>query len=110
MREVKAFIRQKKTNEVIKELRNNNFRSVTVSEVEGTGQLTKPDAKPSLRFPVTHNKMTKLELICQKEHVGEIIRIINKYGSTGESGDGIISVSKVEKVFKVRTGTESREA
>ena len=53
--------------------------------------------------------MTRLEIVCRKEDVGIIIRIIHKYGSTGEKGDGMIYVSEVIHVFKVRTGAESRK-
>ena len=108
MREVKAFIRRNRVNEVIKALRDHDFRSVTVTEVEGTGRFTKPDAKPSLKFLLTHSKMTKLELVCKKEDVSKIAKIISEHGGTGEKGDGIIYVSEVEQIFKVSTGEESQ--
>jgi nitrogen regulatory protein P-II 1 len=79
-----------------------------VTEVEGTGRFTKPDAKPSFKFPVTHSKMAKLEPICKREDVEAIVKIIHEYGGTGEKGDEIIYVSEVEQVFKVRTGEESQ--
>lgn len=108
MREIKAFIRHERINEVIQALRDNNFWSMTISEAEGTGRLTKPDDKPSLRFPVTHSKIAKLELVCKKEDVNTIVKTISTHGSTGERGDGIIYVSAVEQIFKVRTGEESQ--
>lgn len=108
MREVKAFIRRKRANDVIKALRDHDFKSLTVTEVEGTGRYTKPDAKPSLKFPLTHSKMTKLELVCKKEDVKTIVKLIHEHGGTGEKGDGIIYVSEVEQVYKVSTGEESQ--
>ena len=108
MREVKAFVRSTRINDVIKGLRDSDFRSMTVTEAEGTGRFTEPDAKPSLKFPITHSKMAKLELLCKKEDVETIVRLIHENGGTGEKGDGIIYVSKVEQVFKVKTGEESR--
>lgn len=109
MREVKAFIRHNMVNEVIKALRDQDFKSVTVTEVEGTGRYTRPDAKPSLKFPLTHSKMTKLELVCKREDVTKIVQIISEYGGTGEKGDGLIYVSDVMQVYKVRTGQESND-
>lgn len=109
MREVKAFIRRKRATDVIKGLRDNDFKSMTVTDVEGTGRFTKPDAKPSLKFTVTHSKMAKLELVCKKEDVSKIAKIISEYGSTGEKGEGLIYVTDVLQIFKVRTGQESRE-
>ena len=110
MREIKAFIRRNMVNGVIKALRDQDFRSVTVAEVEGTGRFTRPDhdAKPSLKFQLAHNKMSKLELVCKKEDVPKIVQIISEHGGTGEKGDGIIYVSEVEQIFKVSTGQESQ--
>lgn len=109
MRELKAFIRKEKTNDVIKALRDTGFSSVTVSEAEGTGRYTKKSDKPSLRFPVTHSKMSRLEVVCKKEDVDTIVRIIHEQGSTGEKGDGLVFTSEVMQVFKVRTGAESHD-
>jgi nitrogen regulatory protein P-II 1 len=109
MKEIKAFVRQKRTNDIIKALRDHDFRSITVTEVEGTGRFTKPDAKPSLKFPLAHSKMSKLELVCKREDVSKIVHIISEYGSTGEKGDGIIYTSDVDQIYKVRTGEESRD-
>lgn len=64
---------------------------------------------PSLRFPVTHSQMSKLEIVCKKEDVDTIVRIIHKHGSTGEKGDGLIYVSDLLQVIKVRTGQETKE-
>ena len=49
-----------------------------MTEAEGTGRFTRPDndAKPSLKFQLTHSKMTKLELVCKKEDVPKIANII----------------------------------
>lgn len=109
MREIKAFVRRKKANDVIKALRSNDFKSITVTEVEGTGRFSREDASPSLKFPVLHSKMAKLELVCKREDTDKIVKIISEYGGTGEKGDGIIYVSEVEQIFKVRTGKENKE-
>lgn len=109
MREIKAFVRSTKVSDVIKALRHNDFKSMTVTDVEGTGRFSKPGALPSLKFPITHSKMAKLELLCKKEDVETIVKLIHEFGGTGEKGDGIIYVSEVERVFKVRTGEESQD-
>ncbi len=53
--------------------------------------------------------MAKLELVCKNEEVGKIVKLISTYGGTGRKGDGIIYVSEVEQIFKVRTGEESQD-
>lgn len=108
MKELKAFVRRDRVSDVIKGLRDNGFRSLTLTEVEGTGRFSKPDAMPSLKFPITHSKMAKLELVCNKEDVETIVRLIHQHGGTSEKGDGIIYVSNVEQIFKVRTGEDSQ--
>ena len=110
MREIKAFIRRSMVSHVIKALRDHDFKSVTVTEVEGTGRFTRPDnyAKPSLKFQLTHSEMSKMELVFKKEDVTKIAKIISEHGGTGEKGDGIIYVSEVEQIFKVSTGEESQ--
>ena len=109
MREIKAIIRETITNKVIEALRDAGFPSLTVSEAEGTGKYTKKGDMPSLRFPLTHSKMTKLEVLCKKEDVEKIVKVIHENGGTGKKGEGLIYVSKVLKVYKVRTGKESKE-
>jgi nitrogen regulatory protein P-II 1 len=48
-------------NQVVEALRNAGFPSLTLSEAEGTGKYTKEEDMPSLRFPVSDSKMTKLK-------------------------------------------------
>ncbi|APU70175.1 MULTISPECIES: P-II family nitrogen regulator [Christiangramia] len=109
MREVKAFIREKRANEVMQALRAEGFKSLTVSEAEGTGNYTKKSDSPSLRFPLAHSKMSKLEIVCKKEDVENIVQVIHEHGGKGEKGEGLIYVSEVLEIYKVRTGKLSKE-
>ena len=108
MRAIKAFIRRNMADDVVMSLRNAGFMSASMSDVEGTGKFTTGDAH-IFNLPAHYSKMTKLEIVCKKEDVESIIEVIHKYGSTGEKGDGMIYVSEVIKVFKIRTGLESLE-
>ena len=108
MRAIKAFIRRNMSDEVVMALRNAGFMSASMSDLEGTGKFTTDDVQ-IFNLPANYSKMTKLEIICRKEDVESIIEVIHKYGSTGEKGDGMIYVSEVIKVFKIRTGLESLE-
>ncbi|WP_034888838.1 P-II family nitrogen regulator [Gillisia sp. Hel_I_29] len=109
MREVKAFIREKRANEVMQALRTEGFKSLTISEAEGTGNYTKKSDSPSLRFPLTHSKMSKLEIVCKKEDVESIVQVIHQHSGKGEKGEGLIYVSEVLEIYKVRTGKLSKE-
>lgn len=109
MREVKAFIREKRANEVMQALRAEGFKSLTVSEAEGTGKYTRKEDSPSLRFPMTHSKMSKLEIVCKKEDVESIVQVIHEHCGKNKKGEGIIYVSEVLEIYKVRTGKLSKD-
>ncbi len=109
MREIKAFIRRNKIDEIVVALRNAGFMSVSISHIEGTGKFTTSSNVPIFNLTAIYNEMTKLEIACRKEDVESIIEIIHKYGSTREKGDGMIYVSEVLQVFKIRTELESLE-
>jgi nitrogen regulatory protein P-II 1 len=109
MREIKAFIRRNMTDEVVAALEHAGFPSVSISEVEGTGKLSTNVEVPIDNLPVTYNKMAKLEIVCRNQDEKNIVQVIHKYAATGEKGDGVIYVSDVLQVFKVRTGEQTSE-
>lgn len=109
MREVKAFIREERTTEIVEGLRKAGFKSLTISPAEGTGKFTGEEAMPSLQFPVTHSKMTNLQIVCKKENVRQIVDLIHQNGSRDARGEGLIYVSEVLELYKVRTGKKSRK-
>jgi len=104
MKEIKAFIKPNKLENVVEELTNNSFESVTLSESEGTGTYKRKGSKPSLKFHFTDSKMIKLELVCQDEDVDKIVKIICDKAATPYPGDGIIYVSDVISAYKIKNG------
>ena len=78
MKEIKAFIRTNMIDYVI----------------DGLEALTKA------RLP---NRI-KLETVVPDERVAEIIDTIIQKGKTGNSGDGKIFISEVDKAIRIRTG------
>jgi nitrogen regulatory protein P-II 1 len=104
MKEIKAFIKPNRLQQVVAALKENGFDCITLSKAEGTGSFERPDAFPSLEFTFTDSKVVKLELVCQNEHTEQIIQIISENGRSPERGDGIIYVSSVDSAFKVKTG------
>lgn len=103
MKEIKAFIRPEKLNILAESLKKEQFCCFTVFEGEGVGNYTDPKTRfPSLKFPYLHNKVIKIEMVCKKEEVDSIVKIIKEHAQTGESGDGLIYVSNVEQKIKIR--------
>jgi len=103
MKEVKAFIRPEKVDKIVPALKEAGFKNISLTPGEGTGnQMDSPDASPSLRFFITDSRIVKLELVCKDELVEKAIHIISELGSTNRPGDGIIYLSNVERVCRVK--------
>lgn len=105
MKLIKAYIRYRKTEEVYDALKEAGFCCMTFVECEGTGQYSDREADHiSDKFPFANAyRVIKLEILVADEHVKEVISIIRENGRTGYKGDGMIIISPVDEVYKVRT-------
>lgn len=104
MKEIKAFIKPTRANQVVEALKAEGFDCITLSKGEGTGTYQRSDAFPSLELKITDSPVIKMELVCQKEHTEKIVAIISENGRSSERGDGIIYVSDVNNAYKVKSG------
>ncbi len=103
MKEVKAFIRPGKVDKIVPALKEAGFKNISLTPGEGVGsQMDSTDAAPSLSFYITDSHIVKLELVCKDELAEKAIHIISKFGSTNRPGDGIIYLSNVERVCRVK--------
>ncbi|MBL1232506.1 MAG: P-II family nitrogen regulator [Vicingaceae bacterium] len=110
MKEIQAFIRPEKLNDIYKALEKEGHCCLTIFNGEGTGKYTDQSKDwPSFKHPFLHSKMVKIEMVCKKEAVKKVTEIIQESGSTGESGDGLIYVSDVEEVIRIRDGAKGIE-
>ena len=84
------------------------FRGMTMVECEGTGMYSDHEKKHiSPKYPFADSFRTiKLEILTKESDVHMIVRLIRQSGRTGYSGDGMIIVSPVDNVYKVRTDDE----
>jgi nitrogen regulatory protein P-II 1 len=81
-----------------------------VFEGEGTGKYTDSEKDwLSFKFPQMHSKVIKLELVCRDEDVGNIIDIVHENGCTCKSEDGLIYISDVDEVVRIRDGQKGIE-
>lgn len=104
MKEVKAFVKPFKLNDILNQLLEAGYPNITVSIAEGTGNFKSEESSLSTHFSITDSKVAKIEIVCNDIDVERIIGIISSKGRTGNPGDGIIYVSEVDKVYKVSTG------
>ena len=105
MKLIKAYIRYRKAEEVYSALKNDGFCCMTFVECEGTGQYSdqeKEHISEKYTFANAY-RVIKLEIVARDEHIPELIGIIKKNGRTGYSGDGLIIVSPIDEVYKVRS-------
>jgi len=105
MKEIKAFVRKERLNEVAKNLKKDQFCCFTVFEGEGVGDYIDLETEfPSLNFPFLHHKVVKIEIVSDNENVEKIIDVLRRHAQTGKSGDGLIYVSSLDYSVRIRTG------
>jgi len=111
MKQVKAYIRCKKAEDVLAALENIGITGVTLIDVMGMGPLADPNqSKYSLRCIKKYSDLAKLEIVCSDADAEQIVELIRKTAHTGMPGDGMIYVAPVEMAVKIRTGTIGEEA
>ncbi len=107
MRLIKAYIRHRKLESVYNALNSGGFCCMTFSECEGTGQYSdheKQQQQISYKYPFAESyRVVKLEILVAVEHVEPVVELIRQNGRTGYRGDGMIIISPVDEVYKIRT-------
>jgi len=98
MKEIKAFIRTNMIDYVIDAIEAlPEPPGITLSDVRGWGHV-KADGNAHL------TERIKLETVVPDKRVSEIVEVLLENGRTGNSGDGKIFISEVEKAVRIRTG------
>lgn len=108
MKLIKAYIKYRKAEAVYNTLSSAGFQSMAFVECEGTGKYSDHERQHiSNKYPFADAyRVIKPEILVPGEHVKDIIAIIREYGRTGYRGDGMVIISPVDNVFKVRTDEE----
>jgi nitrogen regulatory protein P-II 1 len=108
VREIKAFVRHVKLEEVIHSLEGIGVTDMTVLDVKEIGRETDPrNLQLSVEMSERYAKVSKIEIVCSKERVDPIVETLRRAAYTGEPGDGIIYVTPVEMSVKIRTGASA---
>ena len=108
MKLIKAYIRLRKFEDVYNALKSEGFCCMTIVDCDGTGRYSDHEKEHiSAKYPFADAyRVIKLEILISDEHMEKIVSLIRENGRTGYSGDGMIIVSPVENVYKVRTDEE----
>jgi nitrogen regulatory protein P-II 1 len=112
MKEIKAIIRPAKLRDVAEELHAiEGLPGVTVSEIKGFGKGKAHDANDKIVFEmVEFIPRVKLEVVVDDRMVDEVVKVIQKYAHTGNTGDGKIFISTIDDVVKIRTNEHGKDA
>lgn len=104
MKQIKALIRHNMADEVVDAIENlPKTPGLTVSEVQGWGH-----SKNGKGVKLTER--IKLEMVIPDEQVETVLDCLVKYARTGEGhyGDGLIFVSPVDEVVRIRNGQRGK--
>jgi nitrogen regulatory protein P-II 1 len=104
MKEIKAFVRPNRVEKVVKALMNDGIENMTIFSGEGTGKFTRKDASPSIKYNISDSQLNKIELIFKDEWVEKATNIICENAFTFGSGDGLVYISDIEKIIRVKNG------
>lgn len=111
MKKIEAIIKPFKLDDVKDALNNIGITGMTVSEVKGYGrQKGHTEIYRGAEYIVDFIPKMKIEIVVAADLVGQVVDTIRNAANTGKIGDGKIFVLPVERVVRVRTGEEDRDA
>ena len=102
MKEIKAYIRSEKLDEVVSALAHvDGLSGISVSTITGFGR-----GRGRLRL-VNFETHKKVEATCSDNLVLSVVSAIEKSARTGQRGDGKIYVSSIEQSTRIEDGSRN---
>lgn len=111
MKRIAAVVRPEKLEPLKEALFEAKISGMTIYQVNGCGN--QHGWKEYFRGSEVFLNMipkVKFEIIVDNDRVDEIVNVIVEVARTGEVGDGKIFISDIERVIRVRTGEEDKQA
>lgn len=107
MKEIKAYVRRSKMDDVVHGLKSIGVKAMSVISVEGIGALADPESSElSLNYVTNYSMVYKLEVVCREGDAPQIVEKLRELAHTGAKGDGVIFISDIERAIKIRSGDE----
>jgi nitrogen regulatory protein P-II 1 len=111
MKLIVAIVRPEKLGEVLEALYRAEVRGLTVTRVHGHGGETEAvETYRGTTVKMELQEKVRLEIGVSDPFVEPTVHAILDAARTGEVGDGKVFVLPVEKVYRIRTGEEDRDA
>jgi len=111
VKKISAVIKPFKIDDVKDALLEIDISGMTIMEVRGHGrQKGHTELYRGAEYNVDFVPKTEITLVVPDERTDEVVETIRQAACTGKIGDGKIFVSPIERVVRIRTGEEDREA
>ena len=111
MRKIEAIIKPFKLDDVKDALNSIGITGMTISEVKGYGrQKGHTEIYRGAEYIVDFIPKVKIEIVVAADQADQVVDKIRMAANTGKIGDGKIFVIPIERVVRVRTGEENRDA
>lgn len=107
MKLLKIIARKERVETLVKVLTEAGVTRLFICHVHAVGCGVDPeDYRLSFEEAGAYTEKSKIEFVAPAERVDELIEIVRRHAFTGHQGDGIICVSPIDRVVKIRTGDE----
>ncbi len=111
MKKIEAVIKPFMLDDVKDALNSIGIKGMTVSEVKGYGrQKGHTEIYRGAEYIVDFIPKLKIEIVVPADSADQVVETIRTAANTGKIGDGKIFVLPVERIVRVRTGEENRDA
>ncbi len=111
MKKIEAIIKPFKLDDVKDALNEIGIQGMTISEVKGYGrQKGHTEIYRGAEYVVDFIPKAKVEIVVAADQVDQVVDVIRNAANTGKIGDGKIFVLPIERIVRVRTGEEDRNA
>lgn len=111
MKKIEAIIKPFKLDDVKDGLNELGIKGMTISEVKGYGrQKGHTEIYRGAEYTVDFIPKVKIEIVVPADRVDQVVEKIRESANTGKIGDGKIFVLPIERIVRVRTGEENRDA
>ena len=111
MKLITAIVKPFKLDDVKDALKAIGIQGMTVSEVRGFGrQGGHSETYRGAEYTIEFVPKVRLELVIEDNDVDNVISAIRTAAYTGKIGDGKVWITSVERLIRIRTGEEGRDA
>lgn len=111
MKKIEAIIRPSCLKDVEQALMEVGITGMTVMDAIGLGrQKGYHEVYRGSEYNVNFLSKIKIEIVVDEDIVDNCVEAIMQASRTGNIGDGKIFISSIEKVLRIRTGEQGREA